>query len=560
MKREKKMFICFILFLSSVSATQIIDDCQLVIVGGSTAALGAVLSASKLLDNRVCLLEPTDWTGGQMTSELLSAPDFAGYTLTDSTGFKLDVGAINLQEENRNPLFTQMLNVLGNTGRCSVSPVCSIPDQFHSQAILPHTKNLRIFYNTVIKRIHKDASNRRIISIDAIQRVAINDDNNHCRFQSEELPDWYSLDDSQWFTKTQLIFTNFSYVIEGSSWGEVLVLANASFLQGIMEEFDGDISGNGNWSCGQCFTIDFLEQLRQDPTDEPPNPLPEPEGGGEYSLIGRPWERAWTYRRVNTSSSDINIVAVNDTVIQNRNRGNDYGRKNFFLSPQEARRHRDIGIWRGGVNLEALRGGEEQAVGWHYWFRANAPTEWTNRTVFVNSSSWTGTCHGLAKMPYLRESRRSIGLNNFLMNISTINGTASDLHGYIFPDRMCLGAYDVDIHRMKLCDYPSYIRQNYSVLPYFIPLRAMTNRDIDNLFVIGKTMAQTFLVNAATRLHPVEFSNGQAGGVAAAYAILNDLNQVAELFDEQHLKRLQSLVKTFTPTSWTINGVRYPND
>ena len=88
----------------------------------------------------------------------------------------------------------------------------------------------------------------------------------------------------------------------------------------------------------------------------------------------------------------------------------------------------------------------------------------------------------------------------------------------------------------------------------------MTNRDIDNLFVIGKTMAQTFLVNAATRLHPVEFSNGQAGGVAAAYAILNDLNQVAELFDEQHLKRLQSLVKTFTPTSWTINGVRYPND
>ena len=164
------------------------------------------------------------------------------------------------------------------------------------------TKNLRIFYNTVIKQIHKDSSGRRITTIDAIQRIHT-ETGNRCRFLSEELPDWYSYNDSQWFNKTKLSFTNLSYVIEGSSWGEVLVLSNASFLQGIMEEFDGDVSGNGNWSCGQMFTIDFLEQLRDKPTDEPPNPLPEPAGGGEYSLLGRPWERAWTYRRVNQRST-----------------------------------------------------------------------------------------------------------------------------------------------------------------------------------------------------------------------------------------------------------------
>ncbi|CAF1415573.1 unnamed protein product [Rotaria sp. Silwood1] len=554
------IFVLLSLLIFSIDASvRVIDDCQLVIVGGSTAALGAVLSASKLLDKHVCLIEPTDWAGGQMTSELLSAPDFAGYKLTDSSGFTLDVGAINFQLENRNPLFTKMLNILGNTGLCSVSPICSIPNQFHAQVVLPLIKNLRIFYNTVIKHIDRDKSDRRIIKIDAIQRTS-NEKQNRCRLLSEELTDWYLYDNSSWFNKTKLSFINMSYVIEGSSWGEVLVLSNASFLQGIMEEFDGDISGNGNWSCGQMFTIDFLEQLREKPTDEPSNPLPEPSGGGQYSLLGRPWERAWTYRRVNTSSTDINIIAINDTIIQNRVRGNDYGRKFFFLSPTEAKRHRDIGIWRGGVSLEALKGGEEQSYGWHYWFRANAPIEWANRTIFINSSSWTGTCHGLAKMPYLRESRRSIGINNFLMNISTINGSASDLHGYIYHDRICLGAYDVDIHRMKLCQYPSYIRQNYSILPYYIPLRAMTNRDIDNLIVIGKTMAQTFLVNAATRLHPVEFSNGQAGGVVASYAILNNLDRVDQMLEEQHLTRLQALIKTFTPISWTINGTRYPND
>ncbi len=91
-----------------------------------------------------------------MTSELLSAPNSAGYRLTDSGGFIVDVGVINFQLENPNPLFTQMLNVLENTGRCSVSPICSIPDQFHSQTVLSLTKNLRIFYNTVIKHISKD--------------------------------------------------------------------------------------------------------------------------------------------------------------------------------------------------------------------------------------------------------------------------------------------------------------------------------------------------------------------------------------------------------------------
>jgi hypothetical protein len=93
-------------------------------------------------------------------------------------------------------------------------------------------------YCIVIKHVGKDAHNRRIITIDAIQRTPIKK-NNRCRFLSEELPDWYSYNDSLWFKKNKLSFTNISYVIEGSSWGEVLVLSNASFIQGIMEEYDG---------------------------------------------------------------------------------------------------------------------------------------------------------------------------------------------------------------------------------------------------------------------------------------------------------------------------------
>ncbi|CAF1654263.1 unnamed protein product, partial [Didymodactylos carnosus] len=65
----------------------VIDDCQLLIIGGSTAALGAALSAARY--TQTCLLEPTDWIGGQLTTESLAAPDFAWHKLTDGN-FTLD--------------------------------------------------------------------------------------------------------------------------------------------------------------------------------------------------------------------------------------------------------------------------------------------------------------------------------------------------------------------------------------------------------------------------------------------------------------------------------------
>ena len=538
-----------------------INDCELLIVGGSTSAFGAILSASKIVQTRVCLLEPTDWIGGQLTAELLSVPDFAQRVVRDNvSNFTLDVPAINRQLDNRNPLFTQMLDVLGDTGHCTASIACSIPQLFHEKAVLPQVNNTRIFYNTVIRHVIKDASNRRITQVDAIQRTSRQTDE-RCRFLSEELPDWYSQDDSAWFTKTQLSFTNISFVIEGTPWGEVLVLSNASYLQGLMEQFDGDISGIGDATCGQEVTIDFLERLQEMPTDEPPNPLPEPAKGRNYSVGGN-WKNVFVSRRVNTSTSDSKTIAANDITIQNWYFGNDYGGEFFYLPPSEAQRQRDTNQWQGGVNLDTIQNAERLAYGYHYWFRENAPLEWKNRTVLVRSPLATGTCHHLAKLPYMRESRRSIGYQNFLMNITTISGPAHNLHGYIFDDRLCIGAYYADIHFMYGCSYPAYIHKSdsYPVLPYYVPLRAMTNRDIDNLIPIGKTMAQSFLVNGALRLHPVEFSIGQAAGVVGAYAIQNNLQNVSEMLEEEHLRRVQSMVKQFTPMSWTINGTRYPDD
>jgi hypothetical protein len=553
------ILIVFIAIHSINSVIRTIDDCQLLIVGGTTSALGALLSASKLIHTRVCLLEPTDWVGGQLTAELLSAPDFAWHKIKDKDNFTLPVVTIDRQQENLNPLFSKMIDVLGNTGKCSVSPNCSIPSLFHSQVVLPEVNNTRIFYNTVIKRVAKDESGRRIIQVDAIQRTPRQTEE-RCRFLSEELPDWYSKDDSPWFTKIELSFTNFQFVMEGTSWGEVLALSNASYLVGLMEQFDGDTSGIGNPLCGQSITFDFLQQLVEIPVEEPPNPLPEPTGGGNYTFQYFTWEYVWAFRRVNTTAPNSSTIAFNDITIQNWGGGNDYREEFFYLSPADTQRQRDTDQWQGGVNLNTIQNAERQAYGYHYWFREKAPARYANRTVLVRSPSATGTCHHLAKLPYMRESRRSIGYQNFLMNLSTITGPGRNLHGYIFDDRVCIGCYDVDVHVMPACYYPNYTTEYYPVLPYYIPLRAMTNRDIDNLIPIGKTMAQSFLINSAVRLHPVEFSIGQAAGVVGSYVVENNLQSVAEVLKEEHLRRVQSIIKQFTPTSWTINGKRYPDD
>ena len=54
-----------------------IISCDIIIAGGSTAALVAALSAAdEGTDLAVRLIEPTTWAGGQLTSSLVTAIDF----------------------------------------------------------------------------------------------------------------------------------------------------------------------------------------------------------------------------------------------------------------------------------------------------------------------------------------------------------------------------------------------------------------------------------------------------------------------------------------------------
>lgn len=189
--------------------------------------------------------------------------------------------------------------------------------------------------------------------------------------------------------------------------------------------------------------------------------------------------------------------------------GNDFAFGYLFKSRKDALRDVLQGEWMGGIDLQVLREAEYLAFGYHYWFK-NAST--TPNRVLLDKSVW-GTCHGLSKLPYIRDTRRSIGIDNFVLSLKDIGGDwLQNRLAHKFHDRVAIGSYPCDIHSISTCKYPDYMLNHNQSLPYYIPFRALTSNKYGNLLVAGKTMAQSFLTNAATRLHPVEYSSGTAAG------------------------------------------------
>jgi hypothetical protein len=274
------------------------QDCTVAIVGGTTAALAAALTTAQefLLTNKtVCLFEPTDWVGGQLTASAVPAIDFAWHTLKNmSTGFVLNVGALSKSQENVSPFFWKALQTLNTSGNCWVSNYCFPPLELLEQSLWPAVQNfeaanvLKVYLNTVLTGA--DVRNNNITSLSFVQRVPNGPCNGYDVMLSQDLGDWYSPKPSSRFNKNILNITA-SFFVDASEWGELLVVSGAPFLQGIDEQFDGDTSGVGNATCGQSITYDFTQLYNLNPTPEPPNPMPVhyPE---YYSLHGDTWDQA----------------------------------------------------------------------------------------------------------------------------------------------------------------------------------------------------------------------------------------------------------------------------
>lgn len=157
-----------------------------------------------------------------------------------------------------------------------------------------------------------------------------------------------------------------------------------------------------------------------------------------------------------------------------------------------------------------------------YWLQTEAPRSdggvgWRGLRL---RGDIMGTEDGMAKYPYIRESRRiraeftvleeHVGAENRRMVAGEIEGKRSAE----FFDSVGIGYYHIDLHpssgRNNYIDFPS--------LPFQIPLGALLPKRINNLLPANKNIGTTHITNGCYRLHPVEWSIGEAVGQLIAFA------------------------------------------
>ncbi len=485
----------------------------MIVAGGSLAALAAAFTAAADGAQTV-LLEPTDWIGGQLTASGVPAVDEAWHQLKADGSEPLNVASIARDPQNMTPWFRDVLHAIGNPGRGWVSRYCFEPKMILNDHLIPRERSLEdrltIYRETVVKRM--EVSGAQILSLTAIQRLPRTGlaAAGYDRLPSSDVQDWYAETDSDRFEKRTLKFTapqgKTAIFIEATEWGELLALSGARYLQGT-DQVDGSTEGNDQ--CGQATVFGFVQELREERADDPASQAKAPAlGWGKYEGRKDAWERIWTYRRVRGGGSG---PTIGDLSLQNwgyslpaANGGNDYPFGYLFLS--QADTARQCLDWQGGVNFDVLAAAEQRALAWHHWLKERTPEPFQPEQVILRPDV-LGTAHGLSKLPYIRDTRRSIGIGGFVLKLADLVGKAPSQTGTIFSDRIAIGCYPADVHHLAVCEYPEHMNEHRDTRPFCIPYRALTHESFDNLLVAGKTIG--------AELH------GQLGDTTAPHRMVN---------------------------------------
>ena len=425
--------------------------CDVIIAGGSTAAIAAAV-ASADVGAKTCLLEPTEWIGGQLTASAVSAVDWAWHKVGS-----LDVGAADKARENVTPNFFAMMAATGNPGGCWVSKNCYEPKALLSGSLgalanrYAGTGQLVVLKNTVIKRVVVDGGKiKRMVAVQRTPKTGVGW-GGYDRLPSQDLPDWYEERASARYDK-QVIELSSGYdrpavFIDATDWGELLALSGAAYVQGV-ESSEGSLITDEK--CGQSTVFPFVEKLNGAAVADIEVPEATPSSKAFYSLspgagesVATKWDKVFRYRRIRGSAA---TAQAGDLSLQNWNPGNDYPFGYLFMSKSATAAQRSD--WRGGVDLNVMAGAERHAYGWHTYFKQQGGVAGSKVTL---DTSILGTGHGLSKLPYIRDTRRSVGLDGFSITSRDLLGPASQVTGTPFPDRVAIGAYAIDIHGLSGC-------------------------------------------------------------------------------------------------------------
>jgi hypothetical protein len=233
-----------------------------------------------------------------------------------------------------------------------------------------------------------------------------------------------------------------------------------------------------------------------------PNPDDDPLEDRVDMRAGRGVEELWRFRRVaarrvfepGAYPSDITIV---NWPMVDYTDGPLYGQ-----GEEAAAAHRD--------------GARRLSLAFLHWLQTEAPRP-------DGRSGWpglrlrpdvVGTPDGLAKQPYVRESRRLRAATT--VREQDVSADVRGAHGAVrYEDTVGIGAYRIDLHPSTGGD--AYL--DIAAHPFQIPLGCLLPVRLGNLVAAAKNIGTTHITNGCYRLHPVEWNVGEAAGALAAFCV-----------------------------------------
>ncbi|GLU52648.1 FAD-dependent oxidoreductase [Dyadobacter frigoris] len=241
----------------------------------------------------------------------------------------------------------------------------------------------------------------------------------------------------------------------------------------------------------------------------------------------------WNYRRIINKENFKKGFYTGDITIVN------WPQNDYFLGNLIGASQKDF--------QKYFEGGKQLSLSLLYWLQTEAPRPdggkgWPGIRL---RKDIMGTSDGLAKYPYIRESRRikavftikeeHVGAENRALITGKKENTAAE-----FYDSVGVGYYHIDLH-------PSTAGNNYidfGSLPFQIPLGAMLPVRMENLLAANKNIGTTHITNGCYRLHPVEWSIGESVGLLIKYALDKNIIPKAVREKESELKEFQAFIRT----------------
>ncbi|MHB0961319.1 MAG: FAD-dependent oxidoreductase [Pirellulaceae bacterium] len=494
---------------------------DVVIIGGGLGGCAAAMAAVRN-GLRVIMTEETDWIGGQLTSQGVPPDEHRWIETAGASQSYRELRSRVREHCRRHYPLTEAARTdpALNPGNGSVSRLCAEPRVWLAvleQWLAPFEKSGQL----VILREH--VATAAHVDRDSVSGVTVRSTR----------------------TGEELVLLG-KYFVDATELGDLLPLTGTEFVTGSesrSETRELHAEETANPDNQQAFTVCFAvehvpgEHHTIDPPREytfwrefvpkltPPWPGPlldlaythppsgqpkrlgfDPQGGP--SVDGA--MNLWIYRRIIDASLFQPGSFASDVSLVNWPQ-NDYFLGNLVgVTADEAAQH--------------IERAKQLSFSLLYWLQTEVPRP-DGGTGFPGlriRADVMGTQDGLAKTPYVRESRRIQAQFTVLeehvgrANRSQVTGQPlAEVRAAVFADAVGVGSYPIDLH-------PSTGGNNYidfESLPFQIPLGSLLPVRVQNLLAACKNIGTTHITNGCYRLHPVEWGIGEAVGCLVSFAL-----------------------------------------